>query len=65
MYWIRRHKYNPLKYIFGDCYLSNNYKKWLGQLVLDTKDIKIITKKTKKTKKSCPHYKKKWKETFF
>lgn len=42
IYPIKRSKFNPLRYIFGDHYLSGDVKKYTAQFPLDTSDIAIV-----------------------
>lgn len=44
-YKVKRHKYNPMRFIFGDFYLTNSIQKWVNQQNLDTKGIKFIRNK--------------------
>ena len=46
IYLIERSRFNPLRYLFGAYYLSNNLKKWSKQISLDTSGITIIPTKT-------------------
>lgn len=42
MYPVKRHKYNPMRLIFGDIYLTHSIQKWVNQQNLDVKDIKFV-----------------------
>ena len=44
IYWIERHRLNPMRLFFGTHYLSNDVKKWSKQFDFDTTDIKFTTK---------------------
>lgn len=44
MYEVRRHRFNPMRLIFGDFYMTHSVQKWINQQNLDTKDIKITKK---------------------
>lgn len=42
-YKVRRHKYNPMRFILGEWYLTSSIQKWVNQQNLDTKDISFTT----------------------
>lgn len=44
IYPIKRKRWNPMRFLFGEMYLSNNVQKWVNQLDIDAKNIKFVNK---------------------
>lgn len=42
IYWIKRAKFNPMKLIFGEYYLSSDCGKWFSQHKFDLSEIKFV-----------------------
>lgn len=37
MYLVKRHRFNPMRLIFGDWYYTHSLQKWINQQDLDIK----------------------------